>query len=121
MVGKMFYTTIPEEIALRLFSHIGLTSLHDSRWFRKKDIQLSLSKLTEDIFILEPYYVKKYKFYITRDLNASRIACIFRQVAKCFGLVLIATERSRYGEKQTYYRFVNPILQCKQSFVVEFD
>ena len=118
---KLFIEPVPEDLALQLFSHVGLTSLHDSRWFRKKDIEFVMKHIEEDLPLLEPYYLPHRKFYLTRTMSGSRIACIFRQIARCLGLMLEASERSRYGEKQTYYRLISQHFKPSHAeFTVEF-
>jgi hypothetical protein len=108
MTTKMFHKPIPEDIALMMFSHVGLKSIHDSSWFRRKDVELALQKIVDDLPLIEPYYLPHKKFYVMREMTAPRILCIFRHIAKCFGLKIELMEKGRYGEKQFYYRLVNP-------------
>lgn len=108
MTTKMFHKPVPEDIALSLFAHVGLKSLHDSNWFRRRDVELSMEKIVEDLPLIEPYYLPHKKFYVHREMTAPRVLCIFRHIAKCFGLKIELMEKGRYGEKQFYYRLVSP-------------
>ena len=118
--SKLFHKPVPEDIALQLFSHVGLRNLHDSRWFRKRDIESVLNKISDDLYLIEPYYLPHRKFYVTRSMSSARVACIYRQIARSLGLSLEAMERGRFGEKQTYYRLVSPITH-DTTFSVSFE
>ena len=104
----MFHRPIPEDIALTFFSHVGLKSIQDTSWFRRKDVELSIQKIIDDLPLIEPYYLPHKKFYVMREMTAPRVLCIFRHIAKCFGMKIQLMEKGRYGEKQFYYRLVNP-------------
>jgi hypothetical protein len=117
---KLFIETVSEDVALKLFSHIGFKTLNDMRWFRKRDVELVLNKIVEDLPLLEPFYTTNKKFYVTRPMNAMRVICIYRQLARNLGLKLEACEKGRYGEKHTYYRLNKP-LETVDKFTLTFD
>jgi hypothetical protein len=116
----MFHRPIPEDVAMNLFSHVGLKSITDTSWFRRKDVEIALNKITDDLVLIEPYYMPHKKFYLHREMTPPRILCIFRHIAKCFGRKIELMEKGRFGEKQFYYRIVNPELPMG-SMTVTFD
>lgn len=121
-MNKIFHTPVSEEDALLLFSHLGLTSLYDCRWFRKSDIRGSvLQKMLDDLAIIEPYYVHHKKFMCHREMTSQRMISILRHIAKSRGMWLETQEKGRYGRKEIYYRLRSSEQPQELSWTVSFD
>jgi hypothetical protein len=113
---------VSEEDAFLLFSNLGLSSLHDCRWFRKSDIRgRVMQKMIEDLAIIEPYYLPHKKFMCYRDMTPQRMISILRHIAKSRNMWLETQEKGRYGKKEVYYRLRSADIPTEISWSVTFD
>lgn len=121
-MSTLFHKVVSDEDALRLFSLVGLTSLHDCRWFCKSDFTSALlQKMQEELVYIEPYYIAKKKFVCYREMTPQRIICILRHIAKSKQMWIEKKEKFRYGQKETFYRLRAGEIPNLCNYVVTFD
>lgn len=105
-----------------MFSHIGLTSLYDCRWFRKSDITPNiLQTMTEELVNIEPYYLPRKKYMCYRDMTPQRMISVLRHIAKSRNLILETHEKSRYARKEVFYRLRCNVFPESYTVCVTFD
>lgn len=96
----------PIELVDQVLKTFSLQNISDANWFSKQQIRL---KEFEDLLPeLEPYYIPcKAKDYIHKTINVNRAITILRQVLRCYSANLISLEKSRGGQKNTWYQIQN--------------
>ena len=56
--------------------------------------------------ILERFYLNKYKFYITRNINYQEFLTIIRQLCKHFGIEYKMCIKYSFNEKEIFYEIL---------------
>ena len=96
----------PIELVELVLKTVGLQSISDANWFSKP--QIRLKEFEELLPQLEPYYIPcKAKDYIHKTLNVNRAITILRQLLRCYSDNLTSMEKSRGGQKNTWYQILN--------------
>lgn len=129
--SRLFREDVPDELVMKFFSCLGLTSLTDCRWFYKTSITPFIcEKFDEMLVLLEPYYYPHKKFLVQREMTDNRYMQVLRQLARAKGYVLeskeVRTKLCGKYNKTVMYRLHStkvsiPIQTSEDPFTVEFD
>ena len=127
--SRTFRKEIPDELAIRLFGLVGVSSLADTKYWAKSVLSPATCSLFQKMLPeLEHYYYPHKLFLIRREMNQNRYVQILRQVAKAKGKVLQSKEYvvAANGKKKKclMYRFQPEILKQEvpaEGFIISFD
>jgi len=95
----------PIELVQRFLEGFGIQSLLTSGWFTKDHANICV--LEEILPELEPYYTPcKALDLLHRTLTPENSITIMRQLLKAHSIQLQVNEKSRFGEKTTWYHII---------------
>ena len=95
----------PIELVQRFLEGFGVQSLYASGWFTKDHANLPV--LEEILPELEPYYTPcKATDLLHSQLTLGTAITIVRQLLKAHDIQLQVNEKSRFGQKTTWYHIV---------------
>jgi hypothetical protein len=113
----------PIELVEQVLKTFGLQNISDANWFSKQ--QIHLKEFEELLPQIEPFYIPcKAKDYIHKTINVNRAITILRQLLRCYSANLTSMEKSRGGQKNTWYQIQNDnksFVDLEDGVIIDFS